>query len=84
MVSAGIGTDTLCIIVIIVRGNLTLSLQKRNCRRRSKVTGFKNSEQNDQLTKPKLRRGFILPDLDITVPGSTIRLKRLEFRLKWV
>ena len=63
MVSAGIGTDTLCIIVIIVRGNLTLSLQKRNCRRRSKVTGLKNSEQNDQLTKLELRRGFILPSL---------------------
>ena len=27
----GFGTDTLYIIVIIVRGNLTISLQKKNC-----------------------------------------------------
>ena len=35
VVVAGIGTETLCIIVIIVRHNLTLSLQKKQyCLRR--------------------------------------------------
>ena len=32
----------------------------------------------------ELHTGFILPALDITVPGSTIRLKRLRFSLKLV
>ena len=32
----------------------------------------------------ELNRGFILPALDITVQGSTIRFKRLGFHLQWV
>ena len=48
------------------------------------------SRQNDKLTTLELRicrRRFIVPALDnvdITVQGSTIRLQRLRFRLKWV
>ena len=45
-----------------------------------------DSDQDDQLrvTTLELRRGFILPAHDITVPGSTILFQRLRFRLKWV
>ena len=32
----------------------------------------------------RVSRGFILPALEITVLDSTIRIKRLRFRLKWV
>ena len=51
---------------------------------RGPSTGLSNSVQNDQLTMLELSTGLILPALDITVPGSTIRFKRLRFRLKWV
>ena len=84
VVGAGLGTETLCIIVIMIRGN---DVNKRNCRRRPSrgpFTGFQRSEQNDQLTTFELRRGVILPALDITVPGSKIRFKRIRFRLKRV
>ena len=37
-----------------------------------------------KLSTLELRRGFILPAIDIIVPGTTNRLKRLRFRLKWV
>ena len=61
MVDAGIGTETLCIIIIIVRGNLTLSLHKTQLPAPSESgpstgPGLLNSVQNDQLTTLDLRR----------------------------
>ena len=80
MVGAGIGTETLCIIVIIIR-----SLQERQLLAPSGPSaGLWNSEQNDKLTMLELSSGFILPAFDITVPAQTISLKRPRFCLKWV
>ena len=37
-----------------------------------------------KLTTLEVRRGFILPFFDLTVPDRTIRSKKLRFRLKWI
>ena len=89
----GIGTETLCIIAIIVRGNLTLSVQITQlpawCRRATEAVNLKrlsesgwNSEQTDQLTTLELPRGFILQAFNITVTGPRIHFERLRFLLK--
>ena len=61
-VGAGIGTETQCMIVIIVRCNSLLAL----------VLGSRTLSNSLSLS-----RGFILPAFDITVvgPTSTIHLK---------
>ena len=62
MVDDGNGTETLCILVIIVRGNLTLFLKKTQLLAPSgPSTGLQISEQNDQLTTFELHRGCIQP-----------------------
>ena len=89
--SAGIGTETQCIIVMIVRGNLTSSLQKTQLQARaplaraalrlpvsgpSESSGLsENSEQDKQLTTLEHSRGFTLPAFDITVQGPAIRFQ---------
>ena len=57
LVDGDIHTETLCIIIKIVRGNLTLSLQKTQLLAQlgpsttSSTVQTRNSEQNDQLTQ---------------------------------
>ena len=80
MVGGGIDTDTQCIIVKNIEGNLKLSLQETQLPTLSGAsTGLWNSQQtrNDQLTTLELRRGFILPAFEITVPGPTIRFTKI-------
>ena len=87
VVDAGIGTDTLCIIVIIVRGNLTLSLQKHNClcclacsRSRAEwPTHYSWTPQRIYTASPWHHS----TGLSVGV-GSTISWKKLRFHLKWV
>ena len=72
VVGPGICTETLCIIVIIVRGNLTLSLQNNTtaCAIGPFYWALELGllEQNDQLNMHELSRRFIiLPAFDITV-----------------
>ena len=43
---------------------------------------FKNSGHNGQLTTLELCSRFKLPAFDIAVPGPTIRIARLGFRLQ--
>ena len=96
MVSAEIGTETLSIIAIIVRGNyhlLQVQLRPRGRRAlllRSRTRSRMTVTNRDSLRRHVLCRGFILPAFDITVQGSTtcqwIRFKKVRFRvhLKWV
>ena len=73
VVGPGICTKTLCVIVIIVRGNLTLSLQNNTtaCALGPFYWALELGllEQNDQLTMHELSRRFIMPAFDITVPA---------------
>ena len=92
--SAGIGTKTLCIIAIIVRGNLTLSLGKTQLpallgpstgsRTWSRVTNW--LRLNSWTRHCRVCRWFkvILYCQPLTVQGPTIRLKRLRFHWKCV
>ena len=70
VVDAGVSTEILCEIVIVVRSNLTLFLQKTQLLALlGPSTRLKNLQQNDHLTALELRRGLILPAFNIAVPG---------------
>ena len=75
MVGGGIDTDTPCIIIKNIEGNLKLSLQETQLPALSgPSTGLWNSEQtrNDQLTTLELRRGFLRLQGSVAEPDRDV------------
>ena len=68
-------------MVIIIRGNLTLSSLQKNATvqgwRRQALQLLLNAEQTDKLTELELLKGFILLAFDIAVQGPTIQFKKV-------
>ena len=88
VVGAGISAETLCIIVIIVKDNLTLYLQKTHLPAQfgssTVLLGSRTQSRIHKLTTVELSKVFLLSALGITVQDPIIHIKRLRFHLKWV
>ena len=82
MVGGDIGTDTICIIVIInyqMQFHIMFTLKTQLLAQSGPPIRLKNLEQNYQLTTLELSREFILQAFNIIALGPTIRHKRLRF-----